>query len=109
MNADAEFIAALEGVPLRTRRPLVLVVAPTQREAARIARELGYKPHSREVKLISRGVQVRGLSLTADDHVVWARLETLPHARFAEIAADLHIAAQTLPADRRPLWDRWRS
>jgi len=85
----------------------VIVVAPTQREAVRVARELGYKPYSREVKLISRGVQVRGLRLTADDHVVWARLETLPHARFAEIAADLHIAAHWGNAARRPVWDRW--
>jgi hypothetical protein len=87
--------------------PLVIVVASTQREAARVARELGYKPYSREVKLVSRGVQVRGLRLTADDHVVWVRPETFPNERFGEIAADLHIAAFTCPADRRPVWDRW--
>jgi hypothetical protein len=85
----------------------VIVVASTQREAAYAARELGYKPHSREVKLISRGVQVRGLRLTADDHVVLVRPETLPNERFGEIAANLRIAAFTCPADRRPVWDRW--
>jgi hypothetical protein len=85
----------------------VIVVASTQREAAHVARELGYKPHSREVKLISRGRQVRGLRLTADDHVVWVRPETLPNERFGEIAADLDIAAYWGNDDRRPVWDRW--
>ena len=87
--------------------PLVIVVALTQREAAHAARELGYKPHSREVKLVSRGVQVRGLRLTADDHVVWVRPETLPYERFGEIAADLLIAEYWGNDDRRKVWDRW--
>lgn len=90
------------------RRPLVIVVAPTQREAAHIARELGYKPHSREVRLISRGNQVRGFELTADDHVVWsAHWQGRRHAatQAADIAENLRIAGVTSPVP--PSVDWW--
>jgi hypothetical protein len=88
------------------RRPLVIVVAPTQREAAQIARELGYKPHSREVKLISRGNQVRGLSLTADDHVVRsARWQGWRLDQAEDITENLRIAACTSPVP--PSVDWW--
>lgn len=89
-------------------RARVFVVAPTQREAAQVARELGYKPHSREVRLISRGVQVRGYSLTANDHVVWsAHWQGRRHAAVeaADIAENLRIAACTSPEP--PSVDWW--
>lgn len=81
-----------------TRPPVVVVVAPTQREAVNLAHELGYPPYGREVVLISRGAQVRGLSLTADDHVVWSNhWEGWRMSQLEDVDENLRIATMTSP------------
>lgn len=48
------------------------VIAPTLLQASALARVNGLSPHSRDVVLVSRGKQLYGHSLTADDRVIWA-------------------------------------
>lgn len=93
------------------RSPKIIIVAPTHAIAVRTARELGYPPYGREVYLVSTEPRVRGLSIEADDHIVWAHHAGFGYtpaglARRGSIAESLRIASLTAVAPG-PTVDRW--